>query len=174
MTRTLVLIRHAKAEKIHPDGDHERELAERGVADAQALGRWLAEEELAPDLVLVSTATRTRQTADRVLEGAGASDAEQWPDRGIYTHGPEGVLSAVREADPEAGVLWVVGHEPSMSVVTLALADPTTSSGPALAGVRDHFPTATAAVLVVDAPWADLAEGMARLAAVHTARAELG
>ena len=170
MIRTLVLIRHAKAEKSHPDGDHERELAERGVVDAKALGRWLAEEELTPDLVLVSTATRTRQTAEHVLEGAGA-DTEQWPGRGLYDGGPEGVLDAVREVPEDAQVVWVVGHEPSTSLLTLSLADEATSAAGALEVVREHFATSTAAVLLLDGGWADLGEGGARLAAVHTARA---
>jgi phosphohistidine phosphatase SixA len=45
--RTLVLVRHAKAV---PDAatDAQRELAGRGGRDAEAAGRWPAEEEIAP------------------------------------------------------------------------------------------------------------------------------
>jgi phosphohistidine phosphatase len=170
MARTLVVIRHAKTERSHPDGDHERELTDRGVGDALALGRWLSEEAWEPDLVLVSTAARARQTAEHLLVGAGVEAAQVWPGGGLYDRGVPGALAAVREAPEEAGTVWVVGHEPTMSALVLALADPAASSPDAVAAVREHLATATAAVLRVPADWTELAEGMARLEQVHTAR----
>lgn len=61
-TRRLILIRHAKAVEEDVGGDHARALAERGVADAKALGVWMMEQGFMPDAALCSTATRTRQT----------------------------------------------------------------------------------------------------------------
>jgi phosphohistidine phosphatase len=170
MARTLVLIRHAKTKKTHPQGDHSRELAERGVVDGQALGRWLEQEQLLADLILTSTAARTLQTTEQLLIGAGAGDVEVRPAHALYGGGTAGVLQAVREAPEEVRTLWVVGHEPSMSTLVLALADEAQSSAAALDSVREHFATAAAAVLRLDVPWSDLAPGLARLEAVHTAR----
>jgi phosphohistidine phosphatase len=170
MARTLVVIRHAKTERSHPDGDHERELTDRGVGDALALGRWLSGARLVPDLVLVSTAARARQTAEHLLVGAGVLQAQVWPGRGLYDRGVEGVLEAVREAPEDAGTVWVVGHEPTVSTLLQDLADPTASSPDALQVVREHVATATAAVLRVPADWPDLVGGMAKLESVHTAR----
>lgn len=171
MDRTLIIIRHAKTEKEHPEGDHERELAERGVADAKELGHWLAAEGLLPDVVLTSTATRARQTTEHVLGGAGVEDAEIWPGGALYQRGTEGVLGAVREAPDDSSVVWAVGHEPTLSTLILALADALGSVSEVLSSVGEKFPTATAAVLRVPVPWAELGEGMARLEAVHKARA---
>lgn len=170
MARTLVVVRHAKTERTHPDGDHARELTERGVGDALALGRWLAEERLAPDLLLVSTAARARQTAEHLLTGGEVDGAQVWHGRGLYDRGVEGVLEAVREVPEDTGTVWVVGHEPTVSSCVLTLADPSSSSPDALEVVREHVATATAAVLHVQADWSDLGEGMARLEQVHTAR----
>ena len=170
MARTLVLVRHAKTERTHPDGDHSRELTERGVADALALGRWLADERLDPDLLLVSTAARARQTAERLLAGAGVEGAQVWQGRGLYDRGVAGVLEAVREVPEDAGTVWVVGHEPTVSSLVLALADPDTSAVDALGVVREHVATGTAAVLRLQVDWSDVREGMARLEQVHTAR----
>lgn len=170
MARTLVLIRHAKTKKTHPQGDHARELAERGIVDGRALGRWLAEEQLLADLVLTSTAARTRQTTEQLLLGAGAGDVEVRPEEALYDGGTAGVLQAVREAPEDGRTLWVVGHEPSMSTLVLALADEERSSAAALDSVREHVATAAAAVLHLDVPWSDLAPGKARLEKVHTAR----
>jgi len=58
--RRLILIRHAKAVEEDVGGDHARALAERGKADAAALGAWLLEHGLWPDAALCSTAARTR------------------------------------------------------------------------------------------------------------------
>lgn len=171
MTRTLVIVRHAKAERGHPGGDHERELAPRGVADATVLGRWLAEEDLLPDLVLVSTAVRTRQTVEHLLAGAGVPDAEVWPGRDLYDHGVGAALAAVREVPEDAGTLWLVGHQPTVGTLTLGLTDPETSEPTALAALEDGFPTASAAVLRTEVAWGTLAAGLGSLVAFRTARA---
>ncbi len=60
--KVLILFRHAKAEQVVGKPDHERELTARGRKDAHAAGAWLREHELGAELVLCSTATRTRQT----------------------------------------------------------------------------------------------------------------
>ncbi|MFK5633187.1 MULTISPECIES: SixA phosphatase family protein [unclassified Ornithinimicrobium] len=171
MTRTLVVVRHAKAQHSHPDGDHERELAPRGMEDAQGLGRWLAEQDLLPDLVLASTAARTRQTTEHLLAGAGASGVDVWSARGIYDGGPSAVIAAVHEAPEDATTVWVVGHQPAVGMLTLALADPGDSDEGVLDEVGGHFPTAAAAVLHTHAvSWVDLGPGCARLVAFHAAR----
>lgn len=170
MARTLVLIRHAKAEKGHPEGDLARGLAPRGVADAQVLGRWLAEEELLPDLVLSSPAVRTRQTTEHVLAGAGVPDVEVWGGRGLYDGGPDGLLSAVREVPDGTAVLWVVGHQPTVEIVTSALADPERSDRRVLRKLDDGFPTASCAVLTTEVAWETLQTQLATLVAFHTAR----
>lgn len=170
MARTLVVVRHAKAQPSHPLGDHARELAPRGVDDARALGRWLRQHDLLADLVLVSTAARARGTAEHVLAGADRQ-TEVEADRSIYDRGPEGVLEALRQAPREAVTVWVVGHQPSMGTVTSTLADPATSTPAALERLAEGFPTATAAVLRLDGDWSELDAGMARLESVHTARA---
>ncbi|MDQ2095732.1 SixA phosphatase family protein [Rhodalgimonas zhirmunskyi] len=63
MTLRLILMRHAKSSWDNPlQSDHDRPLNPRGQASARALGDWLAGKGLIPDLVLCSTATRTRET----------------------------------------------------------------------------------------------------------------
>jgi phosphohistidine phosphatase len=165
MTRTLVVVRHAKAQDNSPDGDHERELAPRGVADADALGRWLADEGLLPDLVLVSTAARTRQTARLVLAGAGAPDAPTWPSRGIYDGGVGATLQAVQEAPADAATVWLVGHQPVVAALALELAEPGSSDRELVEALGARFPTCGAAVLHTDVVWSELGPHGARLVA---------
>ena len=72
--RTLLVLRHSKS--AYPEGvaDIDRPLGPRGVRDAVTLGGWLLGQGLLPDLVVCSTAARTRQTWDLV------SDQLVWPD----------------------------------------------------------------------------------------------
>lgn len=63
MTRTLILMRHAKSSwDDHTLDDHDRVLNKRGHRSAEALGVWLAAQPFQPDQALVSTAIRTRAT----------------------------------------------------------------------------------------------------------------
>ena len=166
MSRRLVLIRHAQTEHSHPRGDHERRLAATGVADARALGSWLAKDAGGPpDLVLVSTAVRARQTLEHLLDGAAAEGVEVWPDRRLYDGGIDGVLEAVGEVPDGVGTLWVVGHEPTISSTARELLP-----GDVGAELARGIPTATAVVLDLDEGGTPTA-GEARLVVVRTARA---
>ena len=70
-TRRLLLLRHAKS--AWPDlADSERPLNDRGRRDAPAMGRWLRDKGYVPDLVLCSTAQRTRDTWALVAGELGA------------------------------------------------------------------------------------------------------
>ena len=60
---TLLLLRHAEAAREPGQSDHGRALTEGGRRDARAVGAWMAEHGLAPNLVLVSDATRAQETA---------------------------------------------------------------------------------------------------------------
>ncbi len=71
MSLRLILMRHAKSSWDNPDwSDKERPLNQRGRRSAVALGKWLAKKGYLPDLVLCSTAQRTRETLDGLRLGA--------------------------------------------------------------------------------------------------------
>src|SRR5262249_12478302 len=62
-----MLLRHAKSKKAQGGmRDHARRLKGRGKSDAPVIGAYMARHELVPDLVLVSTAERARQTRERL------------------------------------------------------------------------------------------------------------
>ncbi len=110
--RTLVLLRHAKAEQRGWDNDHERELTGRGRRDATAAGHWLVEHGIGVDEVLCSTSERTQQTTESVW-ASGCPETEVHLDRRIYLATPERLLEVIHEADEDADVLMVVGTPPA-------------------------------------------------------------
>ena len=71
---TLTLLRHAKSSwNDQTLDDFARPLSGRGEADAPRIGAYMRKHAIAPDLVLCSTARRTRGTLDLVLGDLGAS-----------------------------------------------------------------------------------------------------
>jgi phosphohistidine phosphatase len=156
----LILLRHAKTEQVPGKPDHERELTKRGRRDAQAAGVWLAGHGIGFDLVLVSSSARTMQTADEVA--SSCAEAEVWTDRRLYAAPPDRLLEVIHEADPEAGVVLVVGHAPGIPALASLLAD---GQGSVLAHARmaEGYPTCALAVLSYSGHWSDLGFDDARL-----------
>ena len=73
--RELILLRHAHAEPAgNGQADLDRPLSAEGLAEAEAAGRWLAENKLVPDCVLCSPSRRTRETLEAVLGAIGYVD----------------------------------------------------------------------------------------------------
>lgn len=168
--RTLVLVRHAKAEQAGFDADHERELTKRGHRDAKEVGRWLCEQGIGIDEVMCSTATRAQQTCEGVWSG-GCAEADIHEDHRIYDASAGRLLEVVREADSDANVVMVVGHAPGIPALASILAEGQ-GSGLAHDRMSQGFPTAGVALLRFSGHWSDLAAGVARLDRFHVARAD--
>jgi phosphohistidine phosphatase len=164
-TKRLVLLRHAKSS--WPDvPDHERPLGKRGRRDAPGVGRWLREAGYLPDLVLCSTARRTRETWQLAAAELGGAAPVQF-EPGVYAATTARLLDLVRQTPQEVGTLLVVGHEPAMHELTLLLAAGAangTEPG-TLERVRLKFPTAAVAVLPFAVGWPELGPSRAELAA---------
>lgn len=110
--RDILLLRHAHAEPAGPgQADLDRPLSPEGQAEAEAVGRWLLERRLLPDLVLCSPARRTRETLEAVLGVIGYVDQRLEP--AIYEATP-GTLAALADGHREAGRLMLVGHNPGL------------------------------------------------------------
>lgn len=115
--RTLVIVRHAKAESSGDAPDHDRRLTSRGRKAAAEAGRWLAGVVPEPDLVLCSSATRARQTWD-AMSAAVACDTVR-VDRAYYLAGAGEILDEVLAA--AAATTVVVGHNPTMEQLVARL-----------------------------------------------------
>jgi phosphohistidine phosphatase len=169
--RTLVLLRHAKAEQPRDAPDLERPLTARGHADASAAGAWLARHGLLPDVVLCSAARRTRQTWHDVALGMTGAPPEGGPAGSsptiryameAYEALPEDLLELVRAAQPDAGTVLLVAHNPGISLLS-ALLDPDGAD-------RDELRTTDLVVHRTPLAWAELGPGGAGITARHTAR----
>jgi phosphohistidine phosphatase len=158
----LHLLRHAKSG--YPEGveDSERPLTRRGREAARRVGESLPAALGALDLVLCSTALRTRETAELVLAGFAARPRIQFEDW-LYLAGRALLLRRLRALDESAGGVLVIGHNPGLHELALALAAPDSPRYRALAAGK--FPTTARASFAIDGPWASL--GQSRHALTH-------
>ena len=167
MARTLVVMRHSKAE-AHGGVDSARVLADRGHVDAADAGRFLAEAGTVPDHVLVSAAARTQETWADVFEKVGGAPLVdvRWD---LYSAGAEEMLAAVRTVPEDASTVLVVGHNPTAAQVAYLL-DDESGDGEARQVLDEGFPTSALAVFEVDVPWGDVGQGAGRLVRAHVGR----
>ncbi|MFJ5675829.1 SixA phosphatase family protein [Streptomyces sp. NPDC093097] len=199
--RRLIVLRHAKSAWPEDVPDHERPLAGRGRRDALAAGRWLRQEHCAPDLVICSTAQRTRETWDKVAAELGASasavaggtaDAPRAArasgpaaarpaapaapevvfEPRVYQAGAEALLQVVRAVPERWRTVLLIGHQPGVQDLVLSLAG--AGDDEALARAGEKFPTSAVAVLALPGGWAGLAPGCARLTAFAVPRGAKG
>ena len=158
--RRLILLRHAKSDRPAGVADHERPLNGRGRRAAPAVGAHLAQEGFRPDLALVSTATRTRETWEAVASLLGAPEAKWHAE--IYEAPAERILGVIRGAPDTAETVIVIGHNPGLGDLATTLA----GAGPRKERARlaTEFPTAAYAVIDFDvADWRAIAPGEGRL-----------
>lgn len=113
MTRRLILIRHAKSAWDDPlIPDHDRPLAQRGVAAAADLGQWLASRGYVPGEVLCSDARRTRDTWAGIAPALPAAPAPTLKPA-LYHAGPDVMLAVLRHAT--ADTVCMLGHNPGIA-----------------------------------------------------------
>jgi phosphohistidine phosphatase len=143
--RRLILLRHAKSDWSRPgERDRDRVLAKRGREAAPRMGAYMASHGLRPDLVLCSTAARTRETWDLVAPAFDDPPPVTYDER-IYANNPNVLLDLVKGTKPDVHVLMLVGHNPSIQVLADVLS--ASGHGDARQQLREKFPTAGLAVI---------------------------
>jgi phosphohistidine phosphatase len=162
-TRRLYLLRHAKSSWDNPSlPDHERPLASRGRQAVGVLARYIEQRQIHPELILASSARRTRDTLEGVLPGRAAVIESE-----LYVAGSDQLLQRLRRVDPEVGSVLVVGHNPALQMLTLNLAGSESAGRPSgpqgLEEIRRKLPTGALVTLSFDLPWSELAHGTAEL-----------
>lgn len=155
--RTLLLLRHSKAEHVRGKLDHDRELAPRGRADARAVGEWLRESSQTGviDLVLCSTSQRTRQTLDAVCAGGASVKETRFDDR-IYEASASELIEVLREVPDSVNTVLMIGHAPGLPVLATVFAQDGVGSTDAAERLSRGFPTSGLVVLGFEGPWAAL------------------
>lgn len=158
MTRTLILLRHAKSAWPDDTPDARRPLAGRGRRDAPAVGHWLREQAPPIDLVLCSTAARAAQTWDLVAAQLDPTPPVRHDER-LYDAWADELLAVIRELPGTASTVVLVGHNPSLEDFLQLLT-----------GAVELLKTSAIAVLTTPATWAQAPTRTWALEALATPR----
>jgi phosphohistidine phosphatase len=159
--KRLYLLRHAKSSWDDPElEDHDRPLAPRGRRAAKLIAEYMKDASFVPSIVLCSSALRARET----LEFIAPSLPKQTPveiEPDIYHAGSGELIARLRRVPRDAESVLLIGHNPAMQDLALAIAD----ANERLEPIRRKFPTA--ALVALDArveDWEQLKEGVAVVA----------
>jgi phosphohistidine phosphatase len=121
--KTLLLIRHAKAERAGPHlADHDRALDDEGQGEAREMGRRLKQRGIVPDRIITSTALRAITTARLIADELGVGAEVLVEDGRIYASSPAKLLLVLQELDDGPACVALVGHNPEMTELAQHLA----------------------------------------------------
>jgi len=160
--RELLLLRHGKAHDQHPAGDFFRELRNKGKRGAQRIGVWLDRNQLLPDRVISSSATRALNTAQKCCKAMGLPGTMVSAHDELYLAQPSTLLQHIRQTSASHRRLMVVGHYPGLDQLTQELCAIPATAEPLLT-------TATLARIAVNTQWHALQPGSGRLLNVQRA-----
>lgn len=164
--RRLMLLRHAKADRPEGVSDHDRPLTMHGHKQSKEMGKYMAKQGLMPELAVVSTARRTRETW-QLVQPAFVGEIALRDDARIYEASEDDIFRVITETDPLVRILLLVGHNPGFEQLAGSLVG--TGRPAALARLQREFPTAGLAVIdfAVD-DWAALSKHGGHLERLET------
>ena len=151
----LHLLRHAKSSWKGDKEDHKRPLSKRGREASRLVGRHLSEALGKVDLVLCSSATRTLETLELVLTRFQSRPACLIED-GLYLADCDKLTKRLKLLDEDCGNVLLLGHNPGLHQLAIALAKPHSPAFSHLANGK--FPTLARASLQVIMPWSEITE----------------
>jgi phosphohistidine phosphatase len=160
--RRVYLLRHAKSSwKDRSLADRDRPLAGRGKRAAKAVAGHIEAEGIRPDLVLCSPARRSRETLERV-EAAFGDRVKARFEEALYGASEAELLARLRALPPELDSVMIVGHNPGLEDLALALA----AEGVERARMEEKYPTAALATIDLSAnDWSAVERGNGALVA---------
>jgi phosphohistidine phosphatase len=165
----LLLLRHAKS-SWNTEGvpDRDRPLSARGRRAAAAMRIAMRELGLVPDLILVSSAKRTMETLSALEPWDDTPLIEPLDD--LYLAGEARLFATLRAVAETVRTVLLIGHNPGMHELAMALTDPRTSAERLVRGVGEGFPTGALAEYSVAGPWSRLGASSGRLMRFLTPR----
>jgi phosphohistidine phosphatase len=149
----LHLLRHAKSSWKDDVEDRERRLNRRGRDAARWVGRHLPATIGALDLVLCSSAARTRETMDLILADYRVRPRCVIEDE-LYAASPEKLMERLRRLDEDNLNVLLIGHNPGIQELAVTLADANSTGVRAL--LSSKFPTTARASFKIPDRWSAL------------------
>ncbi|MDE0841908.1 MAG: histidine phosphatase family protein, partial [Porticoccaceae bacterium] len=144
--KTVYLLRHATAQPGNANtADFDRPLADNGVENAHTLNQFLITHALHFKNIHCSSALRTRQTHDLVLQGVCGDRQSEFSEQ-IYHACDDSIVELIKkQANTDCEIL-IIGHNPTIHRVYERLSRTTVA----------EYPPGTLAALSSVGSWCDI------------------
>jgi len=115
--KTLLLMRHGKSSwKDDSLSDHERPLKKRGRRDSKRIAQELDKNDLYPHIILSSSATRAKETAEIIIDTLDYENRIIYSDQ-LYMAEPEDFIDVLSQLSDDYEMVLVIGHNPGMEAL---------------------------------------------------------
>ena len=111
--KRLFIMRHGQAMPDNGSGDFERALTLHGQLQAQAIGDWLAEQQMIPQHIIASAAHRARETAELVWNQLSPPPSLSIQVN-LYQANADNLLQFIFQQDDKRDSIMVIGHNPTL------------------------------------------------------------
>lgn len=155
----LYIMRHAKSSWAIPGArDFDRELNDRGLEDLVKVSKVLKNESFFPDKIICSSATRTRQTLDAVMNAFSHEPEIVFTER-LYSSGLAEYIEIINaNSESNAKSIMIIGHNPMCG--SLAISLPGSGEAPELEKIAYKYPTAALTIIDFDTNnWSEVSKG---------------
>lgn len=140
--KTLTLIRHAKScwenQELH---DLVRPLNGRGMFSIPLIGNHLKENNIHPDLIYTSPATRALHTAIGIGSILGIQPDNFIIDQEIYFGNAATIIELIRNTNSVYRDIFLFGHDNFLADIVFELTDERPAKFPTCAAYRMQFET---------------------------------
>ncbi len=113
--KTLLIIRHAKAETSFTVNDFERPLNERGKSDAPIMAKRLLEKHVTIDAFVASPAKRAKKTAELFCKEYSGKDEDIIFVSALYHAPAEIFYEVIKHLDDPFNTVAIFAHNPGIS-----------------------------------------------------------
>ena len=117
--KKIYLLRHAKAIGGGDMSDHERTLSDDGVLQIQDVAEQFIDDSISIDTVLCSSATRTQQTFELLLQNGVMLPTAQIIDN-LYLASASDILNNIHTLDNKYNNVMIIGHNPGIATLCQA------------------------------------------------------
>lgn len=137
--KNVYLIRHAKSDwSDESKSDFERGLNKRGKKAILIMANALKEKKVMPDLILCSSAKRTKLTAKGLAKEMDYTGEIKYTDT-LYMTEPETVMTLIHDIDDKYTTLFIIGHNPETTELSNMLTNAYIDNVPTLGLVAIQF-----------------------------------
>ena len=121
--KELLLLRHAKSSwKDQNIEDFYRPLKERGKNDASIMGEYIKQTDLIPQYILCSSAIRTKETLDIILNKINFDNKIKIDyTNELYEADVFDILKVISQIENKFNKVMIIGHNPGMEETVLEL-----------------------------------------------------